>query len=104
MKTRILVVASVVCICALIAVGQSKKKPSPSPTPASTWDSYGEDDHRTDPGVELDPVYVLVRLHADFDEHFWVDAFDHSGGCGDGDSRSAHGHHVLSRSQATLSD
>src|SRR5215510_540171 len=40
MKTRILVVASVVCICALIAVGQSKKKPSPSPTPASTWDSY----------------------------------------------------------------
>jgi uncharacterized membrane-anchored protein len=40
MKTRILVVASVVCICALIAVGQSKKRPSPSPTPASTWDSY----------------------------------------------------------------
>jgi len=40
MKTRILVVASVVCICALIAVGQSKKNPSPSPTPASTWDSY----------------------------------------------------------------
>src|ERR1044072_6927072 len=40
MKTRILVVATVVCICALIAVGQSKKKPSPSPTPESTWDSY----------------------------------------------------------------
>ena len=42
MKTRILVVASVVCVCALIAVGQSKRRPSPSPspTPASTWDSY----------------------------------------------------------------
>ncbi|HEX3253806.1 MAG TPA: DUF2167 domain-containing protein [Pyrinomonadaceae bacterium] len=40
MKTRILVVASVLCICALIVVGQSKKRPSPSPTPASTWDSY----------------------------------------------------------------
>ncbi len=42
MKTRIFVLASVVCICALIAVGQSKKRPSPSPspTPASTWDSY----------------------------------------------------------------
>ena len=40
MKTRIFVVASVVCICALIAMGQSKKRPSPSPTPASTWDSY----------------------------------------------------------------
>ena len=40
MKTRILVVASVVCICGLIAVGQSKKRPLPSPTPASTWDSY----------------------------------------------------------------
>jgi uncharacterized membrane-anchored protein len=42
MKTRIFVLASVVCICALIAVGQSKKRPSPSPspTPASTWDGY----------------------------------------------------------------
>ena len=40
MKTRIFVVATVVCICALIAVGQSKKRPSPSPTPESTWDSY----------------------------------------------------------------
>jgi uncharacterized membrane-anchored protein len=40
MKTRILVVASVLCICALIAVGQSKKRPSPSPTPASIWDTY----------------------------------------------------------------
>lgn len=42
MKTRILVVASVLCICALIAVGQSKKRPSPSPspTPASGWDGY----------------------------------------------------------------
>jgi len=40
MKSRIFVVASVLCICALIAVGQSKKRPSPSPTPASTWDSY----------------------------------------------------------------
>src|SRR5919205_668902 len=40
MKTRIFVIASVVCICALIAMGQSKKRPSPTPTPASTWDSY----------------------------------------------------------------
>src|SRR5678815_4130482 len=42
MKTRILVVASVVCICALIAMGQSKKRPSPSPspTPSSSWDDY----------------------------------------------------------------
>jgi uncharacterized membrane-anchored protein len=42
MKTRFLVVASVVFICALIAVGQSKKRPSPSPspTPASSWSDY----------------------------------------------------------------
>ena|SRR5690349_4151522 len=40
MKTRMIVVASVLCICALIAVGQSKKRPSPSPTPASQWDDY----------------------------------------------------------------
>ena len=40
MKTRIIVVASVLCICTLIAVGQSKKRPSPSPTPASVWDTY----------------------------------------------------------------
>src|SRR5215213_501194 len=42
MKTRFLVVASVVCICALIAMGQSKKRPSPSPspTPASSWSDY----------------------------------------------------------------
>jgi uncharacterized membrane-anchored protein len=40
MKTRFLIVASVLCICALIAVGQSKKRPSPSPTPASVWDTY----------------------------------------------------------------
>ena len=39
MKTRILVVASVVCICALIALGK-RPSPSPSPTPASGWDSY----------------------------------------------------------------
>ncbi len=42
MKIRIFVVASVVCICALIAMGQSKKRPSPSPspTPASSWNDY----------------------------------------------------------------
>src|SRR5919106_1511655 len=40
MKTRFLVVASLMCICALIAMGQSKKRPSPSPTPASAWDEY----------------------------------------------------------------
>lgn len=40
MKTRFLIVASVMCICALIAVGQSKRRPSPSPTPASVWDTY----------------------------------------------------------------
>jgi hypothetical protein len=42
MKIRIFVVASMVCICALIAMGQSKKRPSPSPspTPASSWDEY----------------------------------------------------------------
>lgn len=40
MKTRIFVVATVLCVCALIAMGQSKKRPSPSPTPASVWDTY----------------------------------------------------------------
>jgi len=40
MKTRILVLAGLMCICALIVVGQSKKRPSPSPTPTSTWDGY----------------------------------------------------------------
>ena len=44
MKPRIFVVASVVCICALIAVGQSnKKKPSPSPTPDLSWSALYED-------------------------------------------------------------
>jgi uncharacterized membrane-anchored protein len=45
MKPRIFVVASVVCICALIAVGQSnkKKKPSPSPTPDLSWSTLYED-------------------------------------------------------------
>ncbi len=42
MKTRSLVVATVICICALIVVGQSKKRPSPSPspTPAAGWADY----------------------------------------------------------------
>ena len=45
MKLRIFVVASVVCICALIAVGQSKKKPkpSPSPTPDLSWSKIYEE-------------------------------------------------------------
>ena len=45
MKLRIFVVASVVCICALIAVGQSKKKPkpSPSPTPDLSWSKVYEE-------------------------------------------------------------
>jgi uncharacterized membrane-anchored protein len=45
MKPRIFLVASVVCICALIAVGQSKKKPkpSPSPTPDLSWSTVYED-------------------------------------------------------------
>jgi uncharacterized membrane-anchored protein len=46
MKPRIFLVASVVCICALIAVGQSKKKrvaPSPSPTPETAWSTLYED-------------------------------------------------------------
>ena len=45
MKPRIFVVASIVCICALIAVGQSKKKPapSPSPTPELAWSTLYED-------------------------------------------------------------
>ena len=45
MKPRILIVASVVCICALIAVGQSKKKPKPepSPTPEVAWSTLYED-------------------------------------------------------------
>jgi uncharacterized membrane-anchored protein len=41
MKTRILVAASVLCICALMVVGQSKKQPSPSPSPTpNTWSTY----------------------------------------------------------------
>ncbi len=43
MKPRILIVASVVCICALIAVGQSKKKPAPSPTPELAWSTIYEE-------------------------------------------------------------
>ena len=45
MKPRIFLVASVVCICALIAVGQSKKKPapSPSPTPELAWSALYEE-------------------------------------------------------------
>lgn len=43
MKSRIFVVATVVCICALIAVGQSSKRkpsPSPSPTPETGWANF----------------------------------------------------------------
>lgn len=43
MKTRFLIVASLVCICALIAVGQSKRKPAPSPTPTPEemgWENF----------------------------------------------------------------
>lgn len=45
MKPRIFFVASVVCICALIAVGQSKKKPTPSPSPSPelSWSSLYEE-------------------------------------------------------------
>lgn len=45
MKPRIFVVASVVCICALIAMGQSKKRPapSPSPTPDLSWSTVYEE-------------------------------------------------------------
>ena len=45
MKPRFFVVASVVCICALIAVGQSKKRPapSPSPTPDLSWSTVYEE-------------------------------------------------------------
>ena len=45
MKPRIFIVASIVCICALIAVGQSKKKPrpSPSPTPDLSWSTVYEE-------------------------------------------------------------
>lgn len=43
MKLRISILASIVCICALIAVGQSSKRrpsPSPSPTPETGWATY----------------------------------------------------------------
>lgn len=45
MKPRIFVVASVVCICALIAVGQNKKKPAPSPSPSPelSWSTLYEE-------------------------------------------------------------
>lgn len=45
MKPRVFVVASIVCICALIAVGQSKKRPapSPSPTPDLSWTTVYEE-------------------------------------------------------------
>jgi uncharacterized membrane-anchored protein len=45
MKPRIFVVATVVCICALLAVGQSKKKPTraPSPTPELAWSTIYEE-------------------------------------------------------------
>jgi uncharacterized membrane-anchored protein len=43
MKPPIFVVASLVCICALIVVGQNKKKPSPSPTPELAWSTLYED-------------------------------------------------------------
>jgi len=42
MKMRILVAASVLCVCALIVVGQSRKRPSPSPSPVDTfsWENF----------------------------------------------------------------
>src|SRR5215216_2489081 len=43
MKPRIFVVASLVCICALIAFGQSKKKTAPSPTPELAWSTIYEE-------------------------------------------------------------
>jgi uncharacterized membrane-anchored protein len=53
MKLRIFVVASVVCICALIAFGQSKKKPapSPSPTPELAWSTLYEIKWQKGPSV-----------------------------------------------------
>lgn len=43
MKLRIFVLATVVCVCALLAVGQSSKRrpsPSPSPTPQAGWANF----------------------------------------------------------------
>lgn len=41
MRVRVLVAASVLCICALMVVGQSKKRPSASPSPSPTPDAWG---------------------------------------------------------------
>ena len=41
MKVRVLVVLSVLCVCALVAFGQTKKRPSPSPSPTpDAWSMY----------------------------------------------------------------
>jgi uncharacterized membrane-anchored protein len=42
MKTRILIVASILCVCAMIVVGQSKKRsaPTPTPTPEFSWENF----------------------------------------------------------------
>lgn len=42
MKTRIFIVASILCVCALIVVGQSKKRsaPTPTPTPEFSWENF----------------------------------------------------------------
>ena len=42
MNKRILVAASVLCVCALMVVGQSRKRPSPSPSPVDqfSWEDF----------------------------------------------------------------
>ena len=42
MNKRILVAASVLCVCALMVVGQSRKRPSPSPSPVDqfSWENF----------------------------------------------------------------
>jgi uncharacterized membrane-anchored protein len=53
MKTRILVVITVLCLSALIVLGQSKRKPSPSPspTPVQGWQNFEGVDFQKGPSV-----------------------------------------------------
>jgi uncharacterized membrane-anchored protein len=69
MKLRIFVVASVVCICALIAFGQSKKKPapSPSPTPELAWSTLYEIKWQKGPSVGDLGDKAQVKVPAGYD-------------------------------------
>jgi len=63
MKVRILVAASVLCICALMVVGQSKKRPSPSPSPTpDNWSTYENVSWQKGPAVGQLGINAEVKV------------------------------------------